>query len=205
MYPKVNQNIVIDFYDQDQTFRSIVAEVEDEEILIGFPADDRVKEYFKNGTKFAISYVINENKYSFQTEVLGRKRDTISMYRVAKPVENQIFRVQHRENFRVNANLQLVINDIQLYTINISVGGFLFSCGDEFRFREGDVVEGTLFLPVQLTKDPEPISFQAQILRINSQNGNRKNIGAKYIRLADRDESKIMRYCFDKQKQNRMK
>lgn len=205
MFPEVNQNIELDIADYNRPFRSIVAEVKEEEILVSFPLEKN--SLFPKGTKVKVVYVQGENKYGFQTEIIGRKIDNISLYRLSKPEESKIIRIQKRDNFRVNANLRLIINENkELYTLNISAGGILFSCQENIQLREGEVVSGTLFIPSHRGKVIESITFQGRILRkIKLDNQIRKNIAIKFVNLDQRDQMKVIQYCLEKQKQNRRK
>jgi c-di-GMP-binding flagellar brake protein YcgR len=203
MYPKVNQNIVIDIKGRDQWYRSIVAEVEEKEILISFPMDMLG---LPDGTRLDITFTSDENQYKFQTEIIGSKRDKISLYRITKPQEKEIIRIQRRDNFRVNANLRAILNENELTTINLSAGGVLISCRLDIQLQEGEIVSGTLFVPTTANKEPEPIIFKGLIKRINLiGNQERKNVGIGFTNLDKRDEMKIIQYCFEKQRQMRLK
>lgn len=167
MYPKVNQNIMIDIKSHGRTFRSIIAEVGEEEILISFPLDRKIIGLLPEGSLVDIIYMVDENQYKFLSKIIGRKTDTIPLCRISKPQEKEIIRIQRRDNFRVNSHLLLMINENRLYTINISAGGILFSCGLEMELQQGELVLGTLILPSIQGKDTAIIPFQGQIKRIN--------------------------------------
>lgn len=205
MYPKVNQNIMIDIKSHDQTFRSIIAEVGEEEILIGYPLDRKIIGLLPQGSLVDIIYMVDENQYKFQSEIIGRKTDTIPLCRISKPQENEIIRIQRRDNFRVNSHLLLMINENRLYTINISAGGILFSCGLDMELQQGELVLGTLILPSIQGKDTALIPFQGQIQRINVlKNLDRKNIALKFTEMDNRDQMKIVQHCFERQRQSRL-
>ncbi|MDR7235708.1 flagellar brake protein [Neobacillus drentensis] len=206
MYPKVNQNIMIDIKSQDQSCRSIIAEVRENEILIGFPMDRNIIGLLTDGTQVDIIFMADEHQYKFQAEIIGRKKDNIPLCRITKPQEKEIIRIQRRDNFRVNSNLLLRVNGNKLNTINISAGGILFSCGMEMDLQHGEVVAGSLMLSAFQSAESSIIPFKGQIIRIHLiKDLDRKNIAMKFIEMDKRDQMKIIQHCFEKQRQMRLK
>jgi c-di-GMP-binding flagellar brake protein YcgR len=206
MYPKINQNIVLEIKNNDRSCRSIVAEVGDKEILVSYPMDGNILGYLHKGAQLEVTYMVDENKFKFPTEITGRVNDSIPLFRLRKPQEKEIIKIQRRENFRVNANLRLNLKDLELNTINISAGGLLFGCTMDMPFLEGETLLGKLYLPTTQLKDAAPISFDGTIKRINVlKNQDRKNIAITFGKLEQRDQMKVIQYCFEKQRQNRLK
>lgn len=204
MFPKINQNIVIDIFSKGHSYRSIVADIIEKEILIGFPLGGDDLALYPNGTKIEVSYIIDGNKYGFQAEIIGRKIEIIPLYRITRPQPNEIKRIQLRENFRVNANLQVIITNHKFYTVNISAGGLLFTVGDELKLYQGEMIAGTLMVPGSNNGNPEPIPFHAEIIRLHKPvDQDRANVAVKFVRIEPRNQSKLLQYCFEKQKQNR--
>ncbi|MFP5113104.1 flagellar brake protein [Bacillaceae bacterium C204] len=204
MYPKVNQKITIDLVSHDLSCKTNVAEVGETEILISIPLDREILGLLSIGTKLEVTFLTGGNKYEFKTEIIGRTKDTIPLLRLVKPKENEIVKIQQRENFRVNSNLRLIINDSELHTINISAGGALFSSRLDFPLREGDEVTGTLFVPNTQSKEEVPISFQSKIIRI-MKSQERKNVAIEYTKINRKDQLKIIQHCFEKQRKTKSK
>ncbi|QCJ42387.1 hypothetical protein FAY30_10970 [Bacillus sp. S3] len=199
MYPKVNQNIIINILSEGIVCRSIVADIGEDEILIGQPMNGKMFGLTR-GSRIAISYMTSENKYKFEAFIIGRKKDNIPLYRITKPKRNEIEKIQRRDNFRVPTNLPVKIDKFDVQTINISAGGMLLSCIHEFPFHEGEFLSGTLSIP-----KTNPISFKAVIKRISlSEELELKQVGVKFTVLDKKDEAKIVQYCFDKQRQARL-
>lgn len=206
MYPKVNQNIMIDINDHDASCRSLVAEVGDEEILICFPMDKSITGLLAIGTKLEITYIVEDNKYSFQTEITGRKKAVMPLFHIRKPKENEIIRIQLRENFRVRTNLRLYLDEYELSTINISAGGALFSCEIDLPYQQGEQVSGTIVLPNLQMKELDSVKFDGVIIRINQMNNDeRKYVALQFSSMDQKDQKKLVQYCFEKERQNRLK
>jgi c-di-GMP-binding flagellar brake protein YcgR len=205
MYPVVNQNILIDIIGESKMSRSIVADVGEKEILISCPIDGNIVGLLPKGAQFEIIYMSGSDQYKFTTEILGRKKDNIPLFRIKKPHLKEIKRIQRRENFRVNANLSLSLNESVFNTINISAGGVLFSCKGDYVINEGELLPGIIVVPNINTKELTAISFQARVTRIfATENPERNNVALEYTELNEQDQMKIIQYCFEKQKKNRL-
>ncbi|MFH7818131.1 flagellar brake protein [Neobacillus thermocopriae] len=206
MYPKISQNIHIELKKVDMTCNSIVAEIRENEILIAFPMFRTITGHILEGDKLEISYLINENKYKFESQVIGKNNGDVPLLRISKPNENEIVRVQRRENFRVKANLPLIMNETTATTLDLSAGGLLFTCKSDIGLQEGSEIAGTLIVPSPHHNDSTPINFIGQVIRIQSnKEEGRKNIAVQFTKLDQKDEMKIIQYCNFKQRQNRLK
>lgn len=205
MYPKVNQNIVIKENNQDNSWKSIVADVGESEILIGAPMDLSNFGMLRIGTTIEVSYTLEVSKYKFLTEILGRKNENIPLFILKKPEEKEIIKVQQREDFRVNVNLPLILKEKELYTINLSAGGFLCSTSLDFELNEGETVLGTIFLPSFTGGKASSISFRCEIIRIDLiKELERYQVALKFIEIGRQDQKKIIQYCIEKQRQLRL-
>jgi c-di-GMP-binding flagellar brake protein YcgR len=202
----VNQNIVINVKNKNESCRSIVADVGEKEILIGFPMDKHMMGLLTAGTKLEVTFLSGEHKYKFQTEIIGKKIENILLVRIRKPQENEILKIQLRENFRINTNLRLILNENELNTLNISAGGVLFSCKVDLPLLDGEEISGTLLVPNIQNNQLEPVNFQGQIKRINLINSEeRKNVAIGFTVINKQEQMKIIQYCFEKQRQIRLK
>ncbi|MCM3567023.1 flagellar brake protein [Neobacillus mesonae] len=199
MYPKVNQKIIIEIPGENVTCYSIVADVTQDEIRISHPLTGDTIGRFPAGTEIDVSFLSGENKYQFKANILGRLEDKILLYRITKPLEQDISKIQLRENFRVETNLRIKIEDMELHTVNISAGGMLFSCNVDLTLSVGNEVSGTMYIP-----DVDPISFKGVIKRILQPDDEVKHAAMKFTVLDRKDESKIVQFCFQKQRQMRM-
>jgi c-di-GMP-binding flagellar brake protein YcgR len=198
MYPKVNHHILIDIND-NHSCRSVIAEVGDTDMFISFPMDRTIIGLLTIGAKLDISFIVDDNKYKFKSEIIGRKVDPIPLIQITKPAEKNIVKVQLRENFRVSASINVRLKDQDFITTNVSAGGLLFTCNQNFQLQEGELVTGTLFIP-----NGEPLTFKGEIKRISmADNQDKKFAGIEFLNINQRDRSKILQYCFEKQRQMR--
>ncbi|WP_043930482.1 flagellar brake protein [Bacillus sp. EB01] len=205
MFPKVNQNIFIDIVDQEHSCRSIIADITEKEVMISSPSDANVIGELVAGTPLRISFVTNDNQYRFGTEVLGVKKDAILLYRLKKPREQDVIKIQRREDFRVSASLPVTLNGQNCTSINISSGGILLSCSPQAELPTEEIFTGTFMLP-SVNKVISKIDFDAQVIRTSpSEDGQRQTVALKFVHLGQSDQMKILQFCFEKQRQMRLK
>jgi c-di-GMP-binding flagellar brake protein YcgR len=206
VYPKVNQNIVIKLTSRDQSWKSIVAEIGADEILIGFPMDRTILGLLQNGVSIEVSYILDEKRYMFSTKIMGRKIENMVICMLKKPKENMIKKIQMREYFRVDANLRVVLKGKESNTINISAGGLLCSYDPSIPFEHREVVSGTILVPNTTDSETTIIPFQSEIIRVELvEELERNQVGIKFIKINQQDQQKILQYCFEKQRQMRVK
>ncbi|MDF2557653.1 MAG: hypothetical protein K0R71_1481 [Bacillales bacterium] len=197
MYPEANQNIDIKVTGLNQICKVNVAEVRDKEISIQIPMDQHVADSLQKGKIVDVSFVVDEKRYQFTTEIVDRK---ISLFIVKKPAEKDISSMQLRKNFRAPINIPLFLNEKKAITINISTGGISCLCRLDLRLKKGDVVTGTISLPSFSSIDKNTIYFKGEIIRVNYINElERNNVALKFIEMAQQDKIKIKHYCYDKQ------
>lgn len=71
---------------------------------------------------------------------------------------------------------------------------------------EREEVSGTIFVPNVTNNEASPLSFKGEITRIHLiKELDRKNVAVKFIQLDPQDQKKIVQFCFEKQRQLRMK
>lgn len=119
MYPKINEHLYIqvassDAAEAENEYRSRIADIEDDALLIEIPMQigkARLKKLFM-GDELSV-YFLTEGgiKNYFNTHVIGFKEDVIRMIRIRKPEEEHIFKIQRRSFLRVNAELELAVKD----------------------------------------------------------------------------------------------
>jgi c-di-GMP-binding flagellar brake protein YcgR len=206
MFPKVNQNIMIEILSHELSCKSNIADIGEAEILISIPLNREIIGLLSLGTKLEITFSSGESKFQFTTEILGRTRENIPLLRLAKPKESDIIKIQQRENVRVNSNLRLIVDEHELHTINISAGGALFSSKSDFVIHEGEGLTGILYIPDERSKEPVPIPFESKVIRVTWMKEIGKNfVAIEFTSIKRPDQMKIIQHCFEKQRKMRLK
>jgi c-di-GMP-binding flagellar brake protein YcgR len=205
MYLEVNQNILIDIINEDEMCKSTIAEIGEKEILISFPMAGNIAGLLSTGTPIVIIFMYGSDQFRFRTEILGRKVDKIPLFRILRPNQDEIQKIQRRENFRVMANLKLTLGEHYFNTINISAGGVLFSCDVNYDIKMGEAVSGMITVPSINSKVLTPVHFQARVTRVlREEKNDRKKVALEYTELKQQDQMKLTQYCFERQKQLRL-
>ena len=202
MYPKVNQNIVIEIRDNDKSFKSIVADISEKDLLIAAPLDRENIGLVREGTALNIYFLSHEKLYRFSTRMIEKINDKIPLYRITKPLEQEIAKIQRRDNYRIRTSLPLTLNETELSTIDLSVGGALISSSSDIAMRKGETVNGVLSLPYKNSENYESIPFKGIIKRIEfTKNQERKNFAIEFTNMDKRDKMKITQFSIERQRQ----
>ncbi|MEK5238488.1 flagellar brake domain-containing protein [Paenibacillus sp. FSL L8-0470] len=211
MYPKINEYLYIQIASSDAAeaeleYRSRIADMEDEALLIEIPmqaSNGRLKKLFI-GDELSV-YFLTEGgiKNYFNTHVLGFKEDVIRMVRVRKPETDAIFKIQRRSFFRVNAELELAVKDslgsrFLVRTDDIGGGGASFLSDPKVKVEVGDKLFCWLLVPYR-NGSTEHVNFEGEIVRIKQLESGRNLVMLKFAAITDSERQKIIRYCFERQ------
>ncbi|MEW8986981.1 MAG: PilZ domain-containing protein, partial [Bacillus sp. (in: firmicutes)] len=159
-----------------------------------------------NGTEIEISYKVGENLYKFSSEITGKKLDNIPLYRILKPIEKKIYRIQRRENFRVNLHLKLVLLENEYTTVNVSAGGLLFSGPGKLDLKEGQPLTGQVLVPNVQAHDLEFITFHGEIRRVyQSEDKTHTFVAVEFTEISPKDQTIIVQSCFEQQRKMRLR
>ena len=82
MWPKVNDSIIIGILEENRTYVSTVAEVRNEQLLITYPIGDGEVKIISLNTPIDISFISNGNRFRFHSQIIGRTKDVIPLYRI---------------------------------------------------------------------------------------------------------------------------
>ncbi|NMD69083.1 hypothetical protein HHO41_02195 [Bacillus sp. DNRA2] len=205
MFPKVNQQILIDIVQKGVSYRTIIAEYQDDEILIGIPMSDMVG-VLPNGTEIDVTFKSGENLFRFTSEIIGKKLDRIPLYRIHKPSEKKIYRIQRRENFRVNLHLKLFLLENEYTTVNVSAGGLLFSTHGKIGLHEGQIVSGQVVVPNIQNHEFELVPFEGEIRRIYPSEDKQYTFAAlQFTEIDPKNQTLIIQSCFEQQRKLRLR
>ncbi|WHZ06188.1 hypothetical protein QNH48_28340 [Neobacillus sp. YX16] len=90
--------------------------------------------------------------------------------------------------------------------MNISAGGLLCSSDSSVPFKHREVVSGTIFVPNTTDEEINIIPFLCEIIRVDLvKELERNQVALTFIKIHQQDQQKILQYCFEKQRQMRLK
>ena len=193
-----------------EKFRCKVVEQEDGVIYIDYPTNIITKKtaFLIDGAQFRVTFN-DENKqsFAFNTEVLGRRKGNIPMIMLSCPPDDEIIKIQRREFVRVQTLVDVAVEYdncfTQLVAEDISAGGMLLTLTKPVNFKNGDTVRLTIVLPYA-NNDIRYIQTDALVVTTIERN-NRTLASLQFTDTDDIDKQYIVRFCFERQLQNRKK
>lgn len=211
MKVEVGSNIYLrDPNEEHVECRSQVLDYNEEHIFIAYPVDLQTQrtKIITIGETFLANFVDATNVvYSFPTTVSGKNHTTIPALQLDYPKEETIKKIQRREYVRVETPVDVAIlpehgESYQLVTHDISAGGVALYTGNEkIDVEEDEEVILTIVLPFQ---DASIVSerVKARVIRQFEKN-KRPMIALQFIALSDQFQNDIIRFCFERQLQQR--
>jgi c-di-GMP-binding flagellar brake protein YcgR len=211
LYPKINEHLYIQVASSDAAeaeieYRSRIADIEDDAILIEIPMQigkARLKKLFM-GDELSV-YFLTEGgiKNYFNTHVIGFKEDVIRMIRIRKPEAEHIFKIQRRSFLRVTAELELAVKDalgsrILVRTDDVGGGGTSFLSDGKVKFAVADKLSCWMLLPYR-NGSIEHAYFEGEIVRMKQLDNKRNLVMLKFSSISDAERQKIIRFCFERQ------
>lgn len=211
MYPKINEYLYIhiassDTAESDIEYRSRIAEIEEDALLIEIPMQEkngRLKKLFV-GDELSVYFMTEGGiKNYFSTYVIGFQEDVIRMVRVRKPAPEAISKIQRRSFLRVDAELELAVKDAQgarylVRTDDVGGGGVSFLSDASVKPDEGGKLQCWLLLPYR-NGSTEHASFEGEIVRVKKLENGRHLVMLKFVTITDSERQKVIRYCFERQ------
>ncbi|NMM54103.1 flagellar brake protein [Paenibacillus aquistagni] len=212
MLPKINDMLFItpdSAAPGDGVYKARVTEVDDKRIWFELPIQEGTARSSKfSHERLEIEYVQEEGmKHSFFAKVVGSKQDGIVMLAVPKPKAEELRKLQRRAYLRVKADLELKVHQddeptLEVRTIDISGGGLSFTAQQRWGMKSNQALTCTLYLP-QKPAGNDYISFRGRIVRTELRTEVTELIMVEFEAIMDGDREKIIRYCFDKQIEDR--
>jgi c-di-GMP-binding flagellar brake protein YcgR len=207
--PKINQTTYLQLLQEQgepgSNLRSRVADIDEKAIWLEIPLDEKSRRYHRPqiGDQFRVVFSQDGVKHLFTTSVTGVKKDTVSLFSVRKPNPEEVEREQRRSFLRVEAQLELAVkiaDKLRLIAITDDVGGGGVSFHTE---RKWPIVPGaalTCWLLVSYRNGSiEHAKFEAEVVRVVPVEPDKHLVMLRFLDIADAEQQKIIRYCFERQ------
>ncbi|MFY3792846.1 flagellar brake protein [Ureibacillus sp. MALMAid1270] len=190
--------------DKIEKFHCKLVESTDRIIYIDYPINTLTKKtaYLMDGSQFRVTFIDGEKtSYAFNTEVLGRKMDSIPMIMLSLPPDEEIIKIQRRQFVRVRTSVDVAVefeqHYLQFVTEDISAGGLALILNSNVPFQENDQVNLTIVLPFS-NGDIHYIQTQSLVVRIFELN-QMKIASIQFEDIDEVDQQKLLRFCFERQ------
>jgi len=212
MLPKINQTMYIQVESESGplTLRSRVADTDIQSIYIEIPLDEMSRKLYRTheGEKLQLYFFTQEGvKHLFNSHVTGFRKDKVSLVALRKPELEEITKDQRRSFLRVEANLELAVKfgdklRFVAITEDIGGGGISFMCDRKWPINQNDVLSCWLLLSYR-SGTVAHARFDGQVVRVLSVEPDKHLIMMRFEEIGDSDQQKIIRYCFERQLDNR--
>lgn len=211
MLPKINQTMYIQTVNElpetpSLTLRSRVADIDAGNIYIEIPLDEKSRRYYRAqvGETMQLYFFTAEGvKHLFTSQVTGFRKDTVNLVSIRKPNLDEISKDQRRSFLRVEANLELAVRlsdrlKFVAITEDVGGGGVSFVCDRKWPIVQNTILDCWLLLTYKGGSIAHA-NFQGEVVRVLPAESDRHLIMMRFKEIADSDQQKVIRYCFERQ------
>jgi c-di-GMP-binding flagellar brake protein YcgR len=209
--PKINQTMYLQLESNDSeaepaTMRSRVADQDEFHIYMEIPLIEKSSKLYRPqpGERFQLYYFTHEGvKHSFATEVTGFRKDTVSLISIRKPSLEEIAKDQRRSFLRVEAQLELAVRigeklRFVAITDDVGGGGLSFRCERRWPLESGISLSCYLLLSYRGGSVAHS-KFEGEVVRVMPVDPDKTLVMVRFKEIADSEQQKIIRYCFERQ------
>ncbi|RKP57081.1 glycosyl transferase [Cohnella endophytica] len=208
MLPKINQTMYIqaDTDAEPTTLRSRVADMDDQNIYIEIPLNEKTRRLYRaqQGEQFQLYFFTPDGvKHLFPSTVTGFRKDAVSLVAIRKPELEEITKDQRRSFLRVEANLEIAVKfgdklRIVAVTEDVGGGGVSFQCDRKWPVEQNAVLSCWLLLTYRGGSIAHA-RFEGEVVRVLPVEPDKHLVMMRFQEIADSDQQKIIRYCFERQ------
>ncbi|MFC5467799.1 flagellar brake protein [Cohnella suwonensis] len=208
MLPKINQTMYIQAAANGEpiTLRSRVADMDNGNIFIEVPLNEKTRGLYRaqQGEPFQLYFFTQDGvKHLFASEVTGFRREKVQLVSIRKPELDEITKDQRRSFLRVEANLEIAISigdklRFVAVTEDVGGGGVSFQCERKWPIVQNAVLGCWLLLNYKGGAIAHA-KFEGEVVRVLPAEPDRHLVMMRFKDIADADQQKIIRYCFERQ------
>lgn len=190
-------------------FKCRIVDTMKNRIIIDYPINVETNKigFFIKGTKFIASFVGKDGAvYLFETKLVGRKKDNIPMLILEDPGLTNYKRIQRRNFVRVETSIDVAIHPISTnfkpfttIALDLSGGGLAASLPPNSKFPQQGNIVCWLSLPMQ-SGEIYYIKSECKIIRVfKKKDTAREQVSLQFTNVGEKEQQKIIRYCFERQ------
>lgn len=214
MLPKINQTLFLqvfsEFHDPDAnppaTLRTRVADMDARSLYIEVPLDEKTRRLHRCqvGDPFQVFFFTGDGiKLQFQTSVIGHRKDGIQLVALRKPETDEISSEMRRSYLRVEAHLELAVQTEEklrfvAVTDDVGGGGLSFTCERKWPIESSKVLTCWLLMNYKSGTIAHS-KFEGEVVRVLPVEPDRNLVMMRFQEIAEPDQQKIIRFCFEKQ------
>lgn len=206
-------NLVIEEPDSNQIlkYRSKIIEKNNEYLFIDYPINIATKreEFFPTGTEFTAIWINNhQNLYRFQTTLVKKVNLMIPALAITLPDLQSIEIIQRRDHLRIKTAVDIAIHcpngtfsPFTTVTLDISGGGLAFKLPNGVKLKEKQEILVWIALP--MSNENKYMKLKSKVIRFQNTESFQV-VSVKFISISDKEEQNIIKFCFNKQREERM-
>ncbi|CAM3777293.1 flagellar brake domain-containing protein [Cohnella lubricantis] len=212
MLPKINQTMFIQLpresgTEQASLLRSRLADMDEASLYIEIPLEEKTGRYHRAqpGDEFRVTYYTTEGvKHEFKATVQNfLKEETVPLVELRKPKQEEITREQRRNFLRVEAQLEVAvrIGDKMRFlalTEDVGGGGISLRCERKWPIQPNLRVNCWLLIPFR-SGSIAHAQFEGDVIRVAETEPNHYIVMIRFVNIAESDQQKVIRYCFERQ------
>lgn len=217
LLPKINHMLHYQIASSDDEeaaieYKSRIADEQEDALLIEVPISEKTGGYKRLflGDELSVFFAAGDGvKNYFDSHVIGFKEDGIKLIKIQKPKPENITKVQRRSFIRVPAVLEIAVkmsNNVRFVceTDDVGGGGISFICDGKWPLMPEQVLEFWLLIPYK-NGSIDHAFFQGEIVRVVELKSGMKQVMIKYASINDSERQKVIKYCFEKQLESRIR
>lgn len=216
MWPTIRQDVYIDTGSrqsgESSVLRAKVADEDEGNLYLETPLDEKTGRFrpLHPGERLLVWYWSGGVRCEFDS-VAGdvRREGDLPLYAVRKPAAGEIRRIQRRQYFRVEAQLELGVrigDRVQFVTTteDIGGGGLSFHCDADLPMAEGLRLSCWLLVKYR-SGAVERVPFEAEVVRTEETAPSRRRVMVRFSRIHESDRDRIIRFCIERELASRKK
>ncbi len=200
---------------QKERYRSKVLEMDGDTFCIDYPLNERTNKtiFLTNGSQLKITYRSSGTVYIFDTEVLGKMKADIPLIQLVMPEKKEHIKIQRREYVRIRTSADVAVHShrddfspFTAVTSDVSAGGAAIYLPKGKEMVEGSMLSLWMALPLK-NGEIHFVKLDCELVRVIREEDDTRfdMITVKFINMKNEDRQNLLRYCFEKQLENRKK
>lgn len=186
--------------------KSRVADIDNKSIWLEVPLDEKSRRYHRPqvGEQMRMFYFTQDGvKHSFNTDVTGIKKDTVTLFSIRRPQPEEIEREQRRSFLRVEAQLELAVRigdkvRFTAITDDVGGGGLSFRTDRKWPLVPGGALSCWLLLSYK-NGSLGHAKFDGEVVRVMPVEPDKHLVMMRFLDIPDSEQQKIIKYCFERQ------
>ncbi|MFC0559859.1 flagellar brake protein [Halalkalibacter alkalisediminis] len=198
-----------EFEKKKTRFRCRLVDRTDSIYVIDYPINEETNKpsFFFDGTEFRASFIADDDAvYAFDTEIIGRRKGNIPVLLLKNPGKEKYLRIQRRNYVRVETTVDAAIYPIEkgfspfrTVTLDLSGGGCSIVIPQDQTLPEVGELNLWLVLHMQ-SGDIAYVKAYCKIVRVYQPRPDaRLRASLQFLNVDERDQQKIIRFCFERQ------